>query len=265
MAKVFILPYKAASESAKALAEATGFKRIKTANSKFKGNANKIVINWGCSKLPDEVGKCQVLNRPENVVLASNKLKFFKHIAETNLNMDGDDDATRVLTPEFTESKETVREWLDDGCTVVARTVLNGNSGAGIVIIEPDEEDIVNAPLYVKYVPKKQEYRIHVRGGEVVDVQRKARRKDTPDDQVNWKVRNHDNGFIFARNDVVAPEDVPVQALAAVKAIGLDFGAVDIIYNEKQQRAYVLEINTAPGLSGTTLEGYAEAFGKLGE
>jgi D-alanine-D-alanine ligase-like ATP-grasp enzyme len=40
----------------------------------------------------------------------------------------------------------------------------------------------------------------------------------------------------------------------------LDFGAVDVIWNEKQQRAYVLEVNTAPGLEGQTVDDYARGI-----
>jgi glutathione synthase/RimK-type ligase-like ATP-grasp enzyme len=48
--------------------------------------------------------------------------------------------------------------------------------------------------------------------------------------------------------------------LAAVSALGLDFGAVDIIWNEREDKCYVLEVNTAPGLQGSTLENYANAI-----
>ncbi len=255
MAKVFIAPYKMGSESAKALAGAIGALRIRTEKSKFKGNQNKVVINWGCSTLPEEVMKCRVINRPDAVATAANKLKFFNKINEVG----------GVRVPETTTEIAVVQDWLRNGSAVVCRTVLNGNSGAGIVLHDAGYEgEITKAPLYVKYVPKKQEYRIHVRDGNVVDIQRKARRKDTPDDQVNWKIRNHDNGFIFARNeDIECPQDVKDQAVAAVVACGLDFGAVDVIFNDKAKQAYVLEINTAPGLSGTTLDGYAAAFGGL--
>jgi D-alanine-D-alanine ligase-like ATP-grasp enzyme len=76
-------------------------------------------------------------------------------------------------------------------------------------------------------------------------------------------VRNHDNGFIFVRNDVKAPSSVEEQAVRAIKALGLDFGAVDIIWNDKQQKAYVLEVNTAPGLEGSTVDDYARGFRNL--
>lgn len=252
MTIVSILPYNMGSESAKALAIATGYKRLRREGSLFKGRPDKVVINWGCSEVSDEVAKCTIINRPECVAVAANKLSCFVSMENGGVSI-----------PPFTTERATAAMWLVGGNAVVVRTILNGNSGAGIVLAEKIEDVLPLAPLYVKYIPKKQEYRIHVRGGEIVDVQRKARRKDLPDDQVNWKIRNHDNGFVFARNDFVCPDDVKVQALNAVKAVGLDFGAVDVIFNEQEQKAYVLEINTAPGLTGTTLEGYAEAFKKL--
>ena len=246
-----IYAYNNASASAKALSEALGAKRIKHVGSKFKQNGKRLVINWGCSKLPDEVMKCALINHPEAVSKASNKLSFFKAMAEAG-----------VSTPRFTEDPQIVQIMLDNDKTVVARTILNGHSGAGIVLLEGDVE-IVDAPLYVEYVPKKEEYRVHVFRGEVVDVQRKARKKDVPDEEVNWRIRNHANGFIFARGENVlgaVPKDVVDQALAAVEACGLHFGAVDVIWNDKQKKAYVLECNTAPGLTGATLDGYVERF-----
>lgn len=245
-----IYPYKAGSESAKALAEALGVKRIKHKNSKFKWSRNKVVINWGASKLPDEVAKCVVLNAPEAVSKASNKRSFFEAVSN------------HCSTVPFTTEQAKALEWLEEGHTVVARTVLNGHSGQGIVLVEPGQE-LVNAPLYTKYIPKKHEYRVHVFGNKEIDVQRKARKKDVPDEDVNWKIRNLKGGFIFARGeDVVGevPADVKNQAVLSVGALGLTFGAVDVIWSEKEQKAYVVEVNTAPGLAGTTLDKYVEAF-----
>jgi glutathione synthase/RimK-type ligase-like ATP-grasp enzyme len=119
------------------------------------------------------------------------------------------------------------------------------------------------APLYTQYVPKRHEYRVHVFQGRVIDVQRKARRHDVADEDVNWKVRNNANGFIFARNgDALGtvPDDVLYEATKAVTSLNLDFGAADVIFNEREALAYVLEVNTAPGLVGTTLENYTAAF-----
>lgn len=310
---MIIYPYKPASESSKALADALGIKRISHRNSKFKGAADKLVINWGASELPEEILKCTVLNTSKAVSVAANKLKFFEamnakpglpgqavtveHIINRriaklsrghdyvvglnvgdNCHIDSDWVITHIeqpegplkelpRTPSFTTSTGQAYCWLEDGYQVVARTILNGNSGAGIVLLSEDNlgEPAVNAPLYVKYVPKKQEYRVHVFRNEVVDVQRKARRHDVEDKDVNWKIRNHSNGFIFARGEALGdvPEDVLKQSKLAVAACGLDFGAVDVIFSDKEQAAYVLEINSAPGLSGATLDGYVQRFREL--
>lgn len=312
--KALIYPYKPGSESSAALSAGLGIKRVAHKNSRFKGKKDTLIINWGASKVSEEVAKCSILNLPQAVARASDKLQAFQTLnppqalyrkvraggATHDLQPDHDifnevaDDfvgnlqhphyglvailepapvnGARVRTPEFTTDRYQAMQWVGQGLTVVERHILNGNSGAGIRLVEPvkpgedmDEERnaIRKAPLFVKYVPKKQEYRIHVCGGEAVDIQRKARRKDVEDDAINWKIRNHDNGFIFARNeDGITPPDVIKQAVDAVKVLGLDFGAVDVIFNDKEQKAYVLEVNTAPGLAGETLQGYLRRFGQ---
>jgi D-alanine-D-alanine ligase-like ATP-grasp enzyme len=82
---------------------------------------------------------------------------------------------------------------------------------------------------------------------------------------VDWKVRNHAGGFIYSHQNIEVPHDVIEQALFAYYETGLDFGAVDVIWNEREGKAYVLEINTAPGLEGTTLTKYKEAITELCE
>lgn len=254
--KTYIYSHNPHSEGAKALSGALGVKRIKHVNSKFRGRADKTVINWGSSSLPDQVAACTILNKPENISNASNKLKSFELFQEAGVSI-----------PPFFKTREEAREYLmqSPGSSMVCRTILNGHSGAGIVIAG-GVDDLVKAPLYTAYVKKTQEYRYHVFMGKVVDIQRKARKADVPDDQVNWQVRNLDGGFIFAREGVEENGQASENAIMAVQALGLDFGAVDLIYNQREDKYYVLECNSAPGLSGSTLEGYAERFREyLGE
>lgn len=239
------------SEGGKALAGALGIKRLKHEGSKFKGGGHKTVINWGSSKLPDEVQKCQVINKPSQVNICTNKLQFFQYISV------GVEEGLEIIIPDWTTNPEQVLKWVADGHVVCARTILNGHSAQGLVLIEKPE-NFVKAPLYTLYVPKKHEFRVHVVAGKVIDVQRKAKKNDA--EKVDWRIRNLANGFIYAREGFDVPESVKSQALLAIAAVGLDFGAVDIIWNEKHDKAYVLEINTAPGLMGTTLELYSEAF-----
>lgn len=263
---MFIYPYKLGSKSVKSLkgalvGEGINAKIIRLENSNFKGSDDKLVINWGNSSPNEQVERCKVLNEPAKVKIASNKLDFFRAV----------EGACRI--PEYTEAKDQAKQWSEAGAAVVVREKLTGHSGEGIVILEnPLEFESYNhsrAKLYVKYVPKKQEYRVHVVGLEPILVQRKARRNDFPDELVNWKVRSHENGFIFARNeDKAIPDDVVTQAKDAIEAIGLDFGAVDVVWNEYRQEATVLEVNSAPGLEGTTTDDYVGAlmaYAKLAE
>lgn len=245
-----IFPYKMASESAKKLAEALNCVRVKPEGKalKFKGT----LINWGSSAIMRQIACDKVLNPPEAVKKASNKLETFSALTVN----------ARINTPAWTNKKEEAQKWYDDGKIVVARTVLNGHSGQGLVLCHKDDEPLVDAPLYTLYIAKKHEYRLHVMNGEVFFVQRKARKKEVPDDQINWQVRNLNGGFIFAHQGIDVPDVAKEQAVMSVKALGLDFGAVDLIWNERQDRYYVLEVNTACGLEGTTLEKYCEAFGK---
>lgn len=249
--KTYIYTYNKGSEGAKALSQALNVKRIKHEGSKFRGGLGKTVINWGSSKISDQAAACKVINKPEAVMLSSNKLKSFELFKEKGVSI-----------PPFWTTQNEAKEESERGTCIVCRTVLNGHSGAGIIVADK-ADDIVLAPLYTAYIPKKHEYRYHVFNGKVIDVQRKARNKEVADEDVNWKVRNHDNGFIFMREGVEIVPEAEAEAIKAVEALGLDFGAVDIIWNEKQNKYYVLECNSAPGLTGTTLEKYTKVFKEM--
>lgn len=62
--------------------------------------------------------------------------------------------------------------------------------------------------------------------------------------------RNYHNGWTF---QLVASDRVPrgavEQAVKAVEALGLDFGAVDVLHG-LDNKFYVLEVNSAPGVEG---------------
>lgn len=247
--KTFLFPYMKGSKGAKALAAALGIKRIKLENSKFKPNANKLVINWGSSKIPANYEKCkEVLNF--SVGKVSNKLTFFNMIHD------------KPYCIPYASTLEWATELFSKkGDKVVCRTILNGHSGNGIIIANSPDE-LVECKLYTKYIPKKEEYRIHVFEGKSFWVQRKARKREVEDNNVNWQVRNNKNGFVYQATDVVVPPSVIECAEDVVTTCNLKFGAVDVIWNDKTQKAYVLEINSAPGLHGRTLEAYKERFGK---
>jgi len=255
MNKYFILPYKKGSKSAKALANSLGCRRLRVENSTYKSYAHHLIINWGSSVLPPNLAQAEVLNPPCQVADAVNKLTAFR-------NLKG-----HVNIPPYTTDPEIARDWLENSKTVVCRKVLNGHSGEGIVIRGPeDDKELPLAPLYTQYIKKASEFRIHVAFDKIITKQRKARKLDVPAENVNWKVRNLAGGFIFARNEEQEiPQCVLDAAKVAVKTLLLDFGSVDIIYNAHEDKAYVLEVNTACGLEGTTLDDYTRAFKEFNE
>ncbi len=247
-----IYPFRDGLNSAKVLSEALGVKRIKLSGSSFKGGEDKIVINWGAFPLPLEVRKCMILNSPEAVALATDKLRFFKEVYNS------------INVPDFTEDKDVAEGWVNEGIVVLSRETLVGHSAVGLVVLDGAGEwesyNHSRSKLYVKYIPKKDEFRVHVVCGQVVDVRRKSLRSDFNKSHANWKVRNHANGFIFAKDGFEVPDEVVQESVKATMACGLDFGAVDVIWNNFQQKAFVLEINTAPGLEGSTVDSYANGF-----
>lgn len=259
MPRLIILPYKMGSNSARELQNVFSTHRAKRVrpDGNYRPFRNHIILNWGCSQpanwwplLQNE--DAQVINKPSAVEVASNKLLAFEKMKEAG-----------VCIPEFTANSSTAIEWVNSGCIVVARKLLRGSEGRGIVIIEnergaDDITEIETAPLYVKYIKKQSEYRIHIFDGEVIDVQEKKTRQGATD--INYRVQSYNNGFIFAREGVDPPAQVLEEAKKAVAAVQLHFGAVDIIYNRHYGKAYILEINTSPGLCGQTIESYKNAI-----
>ena len=251
---VRVRPYKQGSRSARTLAAALGGRVLKLEGSRWRARPGDTVINWGSSQVANY--PCRVLNSPNAVGLATNKLLAFNKFKE-----DVDSGVMAQFYPDFTTDREVAQGWIEGNETVVVRNKLSGHSGEGIEIFRKDAGErleLPQAPLYVKYVKKQDEFRVHIMADEVILVQRKARRADV--EAPNWQVRNHANGFVFARNDVEPHDSVIDVARLATRSLGLDFGAVDVIWNNHQQKAYVLEVNTACGMEGSTGEDYAAAF-----
>lgn len=114
------------------------------------------------------------------------------------------------------------------------------------------------ATHYMQYIEGGREFRVHVAFGKSIKLAEKI--ELVPTAIIN-RPRNFHNGFVFNYphnfNHKVTLRRV---AIAAVEALGLDFGAVDVIYKDRQ--FYVLEVNTAPALTSQsdTLERYVRAF-----
>jgi len=266
-----IYPYNMRSSSAKALANALKDVRAKRVrpDGNYRPYHNHLAINWGNSHYPDwwielspDIEPPNALNYPAAVNNASNKLLTFQVFAAWNENQH--DAAKLIPYPDWTAEFEIAQDWLANGCTVLARHNLTGHSGQGIVVHTPDNPDLARAPLYVKYKKKKKEFRVHVFKNpngelEVIDVQEKRKDRDYGGERDN-RIRSHSTGWVYCRNEILEPQGLRSNGINAVAALALDFGAVDIIWNERENKCYVLEVNTAPGLEGTTLTKYVDAI-----
>lgn len=238
------------SDGARALATASGFRLQSLRTPSRVRRGTRLQVNWG-SASPRPVPNVRCLNSGAAVELASNKLSALIAMREAG-----------VPVPDFWQTKEEVNR--RENGLIFARTLLRASEGRGIVVVRPGE-DLPQAPLYVQYIRKSTEYRVHVGGTEVIAIQQKRFRNDHEASADERIIRNHRNGWIFAVENVVYPtadteERLREAAVAAVRALGLDFGAVDLVVGKTNRaNVYVLEVNTAPGLSSpTTLRAYTE-------
>lgn len=230
-------------------------KRTKLRGSIYKGHPNHMIINWGAVSRGRVLAQYSIYNDPRYVAIASDKLETLRKLHTL----------MPVNIPRFTTSQVDVRNWFSEGSVdrVYCRTLTRGSQGRGIVIANTHDE-LVDAGLYTEGLEIDREVRVHVFQDRVIDFAQKKRmgseRQETEGiEEPNELIRSHNNGWIFARDGVGISDEVKEAARQAVRIIGLAFGAVDIVINP-QGIPKVLEVNSAPGLEGTTLSKYAEAI-----
>lgn len=134
------------------------------------------------------------------------------------------------------------------------------------------------ATHFLEFVPKTREYRVHTFiKSKYLEIPREERTLEhfvsikisekvwtgqgTPDP--NAPQKNHDFGWVFLGQQNRRAEELDVvrhSAKQAIAALGMDFGAVDVMYRLRNKRPYVLEVNSTPSLAddnADTCERYA--------
>lgn len=274
-----IYPYKVGSASVRKLKELLDATIIRTENSQYRYRAGHKLINWGNSRRPAWMtSDVAILNRPEAVAIASNKLHTLEALASAG-----------VAHVPYTTDKDLATDWLTYGTKVFARQTLTGHSGEGIsvhkvsdshleldriagelealghkwlaervmeeyneIIFEDSISILPQAPLYTQGIDNHGEYRVHVGNGEVILYQKKSRRIDEDGNVVTAEgeeadIRNLASNWVYRTGNLRRLERIEKLAIDAVTALSLDFGAVDIIKNQNGE-VFVLEVNCAPGL-----------------
>src|SRR3990167_6843 len=250
-------PYKIASNGAHALAEIFDTWCVYS-NRKYRPRKNHIIICWGAAALPNWWSRVQaqnlpVINPPHRVSIAINKLRTLEALTQAKVNV-----------PKWTQDRATASDWVSKDSIVVARKSLTSSAGRGIVVVDQSVR-LPDCNLYTLHVRHKREFRVHVFNNRIIDIAEKRKRSDFDKEvgELDSLVRNWDNGWVFCHENVQCPEAVQREAMKAVEVLGLDFGAVDVGYREKDDKAYVFEVNTAPGIEGQTVQRYAQAVRQI--
>lgn len=106
------------------------------------------------------------------------------------------------------------------------------------------------ATHFMEYIEAPREYRVHIFLGNSIRISEKQFDGSSKHKYVTIKPQHR-------------VKHVRKAAKKAVEAVGLDFGAVDILADD--DNCWVLEVNAAPGLGGSMPRLYADVFTKYME
>ncbi len=268
---MIVLLYKGGFETATVLADAMS-KRIEN----FRATTNiirfikkrkrikptDVLIRWGTTRDPivDDIFEKKgalVINESCALENNTNKLQSLVLFKEA-----------KVSCPNFWEDARKITKF-----PVFGRSA-NHKGGKDIVLIKGsnvlERNDYAKIPkkaFYTEFINAKDEYRVHVMFGKVVRVTKKVYRghdrfQEEIEDQCT--VRNDTYGWGMKAVDLdkftVDNPELLYHSCIAVASVGLDFGAVDVIVREGDNKPFVLEVNSSPRLNSVGTEIYVNSF-----
>jgi glutathione synthase/RimK-type ligase-like ATP-grasp enzyme len=213
-------------------------------NPSTKPDGDYLVIRWGATRMShlDSEAK-EILNPAERIAHNAND-KRAAHKAMLDAG---------VSTPKFWTTWEAAKAAGKElGCDLLRRR-LHHTRGKDIIRVKPTD----NLPrrrrsgYYVQLLDKDAEFRLHMFGSDCIGMAQKLNTSGQGDPLI-W---NDDHGWEFKyipqdeREQVPYYNEMVAESAKALKAIGLNFGAVDLIMVKGQP--YILEVNTAPALHQT--------------
>lgn len=223
MPKFVVISPEIAEESATYLAEHLGAEYINPYTKKeyhFPKKKYDFLFNYGVSYPTTGVKK---INKASAVNIAQDKIKCIQLLQG------------KVPTVSLTLSRKEAETWLAKGYIVVARTIVKGDNGKGLVYCKTKKQldKVVDVKFFTRYLEHTNEYRINVWKGKVLSVYDKKRK-----------------GLFFKFYLMKAQENHPQLAMfaeEAFKVTSLDWFGMDLLRTE-DGLLHFLEVNSAPVL-----------------
>lgn len=292
--KVYIWYSSATDVTGKKLQDTLGIK----GGNKVPDPSFEIIIGWGTKhdSVVNFPTNTKTLNHPNAIKNNRNKLEALSTLADNNISVASftdSDDVLHDLSNNILSLPIVARTKYHQGgkgfwvCPTITHVKNAINEGAH---------------YFQNMIEIKDEYRIHVFNDEIIYAVKKIKRtpeefeeafiedemtrqkklaekNNNPFDEAtallmlkrqaknataggaNMMIRSNKMGWKFSRINNI-PENISTEAIKAIKALNLNFGAVDCCV-DAAGKVFIIEVNTGPGLEGTTFDNYVEAFNKF--
>jgi glutathione synthase/RimK-type ligase-like ATP-grasp enzyme len=249
-----------------------------------------------------KLGKAIVFNHPNLIKVNRNKLTALQRMAAANVNVAPFIAADQIKAELAKKSSSAVglpviaRTNYHQGgknfWTCLTKTHVDE-------VIDILTNKIKKKGYFQNYVDVKEEFRLHVVNGEIIYAQRKVARTNMKEahisdqtdkikamaekkgitlddaslqfaldyqgakiDSPDLIIKSNTRGYKFANVKLTnVDKALAAEAIKGVEALGLQFGAVDCV-KDVDGKAWIIEVNTGPGLDGTAFKTYVAAFHK---
>lgn len=205
------------------------------------------VIRWGSRTSVNYTPRETTLNTQNSLNTNTDKLQSLQILDNSGINV-----------PEWTTDRNEISDTFGYPALGRAESHTRGED-INLIMQWRDAYLTDGNDYFVEYIPTDIEFRMHVVNGEVIKTHEKRLRSEADNHPY---IRNGETGWVFVNPRGETPPDS--LAVDAVGAIGMDFGAVDIIRSENGDY-YVLEVNSAPSLDESNMERYGAALAEATE
>lgn len=262
-----------------------------------------IVIGWGAKTKDNvDLGKATVLNHPNQIKTNRNKLTALELMHRAKVNVAPFSPAESVVN-DLNNAKNPMAlpvigrtNYHQGGAnffTCLTKTHVND-------VINVLSNKLGKRGYFQNYIDVQEEYRLHIVLDQLIYAVKKKRRNNLTEAYVEQQgdkikrmaekkgvelndatlkyaleyqgkkiagsdniVRSNTRGWKFSSIKIEnVPHDLVVESIKSLRALNLEFGAVDCVI-DTDGKTWIIEVNTGPGLEGTSFKKYVETFTKV--